>query len=289
MLDPWDSKYAAWRQSNCAVKTWILNSLELEINVSVGLASTAKEMWDAIKEMFSNDGNNSHIFSLFQQFVDNKQGERSLPEFFAAYNINEFHELLPLSTDLETQKHQWENLFVCGFLMNLNEQYYTLRSQLLGDSTTPMLQSAFSHLQFASLTLSSPGVDLEHSAMAARGRVRDTGKSKNCDSLCEFCGKRGHTMDQCWDKHSKPDWATKGAKLSNIPKAAAVIVASNGSTSSSAVPQDVIQISKEEYDRLLHSQPSSIASHALQSGTGTLAAFSRNSWLIDSGASNHDW
>ena len=121
MLDPKDSKYAAWHHSNCAVKTWMLNSLELEITVSVGLAPTAKEMWDAIKEMFSNDGNNSHIFSLFQQFVDNKQGERSLPEFFAAYNINEFHELLPLSTDLETQKCQWENPFVCGFLMNLNK------------------------------------------------------------------------------------------------------------------------------------------------------------------------
>ena len=106
MLDPKDSKYAAWHQSNCAVKTWMLNSLELEITVSVGLASTAKEMWDAIKEMFSNDGNNSHIFSLFQQFVDNKQGERSLPKFFAAYKgiINKFRELLPLSTNLETQK-----------------------------------------------------------------------------------------------------------------------------------------------------------------------------------------
>ena len=52
--------------------------------------------------------------------------------------------------------------------------------------------------------------------------------------------------------------------LSNIPKAVAVTIASNGSTSSPVVPEDVIQISKEEYDRLLHSQPSSIASHALQ-------------------------
>ncbi|RVW30352.1 Retrovirus-related Pol polyprotein from transposon RE1 [Vitis vinifera] len=163
---------------DCAMKTCMLNSLEPDIAASIGLASTAKEMW----------------------------------------------------------------------------------SQLLGDNTMPTLQSAFSSLQSASLTLSSPGVDLEHSAMAAHGRVRDTGKSKNGDRLC--------------------------AKLSNIPKAAAVTIASNGSTSSSAVPKDVIQISKE-YDRLLHSQPSSIASHALQSGTGALAAFSRNSWLIDSVASNH--
>ena len=97
MSDPKDSKYAAWRQSDCIVNTWMLNSLEPEIAASVGLTSTAKEMWDAIKEMFSNDGNNSRSFSLFQ-LVDHKQGERSLPEFFAAYRglINEFHELLPL-------------------------------------------------------------------------------------------------------------------------------------------------------------------------------------------------
>ena len=85
--------------------------------------STAKEMWDSIKEMFSNDGNNSHIFYMFQQLVDHKQGERTLPEFFASYKgiINEFRQLQPLTTDLETQKQQSENLFVCGFLMNLNE------------------------------------------------------------------------------------------------------------------------------------------------------------------------
>ena len=79
--------------------------------------------------------------------------------------------------------------------MNLNEQCNTHRSQLLGDSTMSTLQSAFSRLQSVSLTLSSPGVDLEHSAMAACGRVGDTGRSKNRDSLCEFCGKQGHTVD----------------------------------------------------------------------------------------------
>ena len=105
MLDPKDSEYAAWCQYDGLVKTWMLNSLEPEIAASVGLTSTAKEMWDDIKEMFSNDGNNSRISSLFQQLVDNKEGERSLPEFFAAYRgiINELRELLPLSTDLDSE------------------------------------------------------------------------------------------------------------------------------------------------------------------------------------------
>ncbi|KAJ9680325.1 hypothetical protein PVL29_019594 [Vitis rotundifolia] len=143
MLDPKYSKYAAWRQSDCAVKTWMLNSLEPKITASITLAlleaSTTKQMWVAIKEMFYNDGNNSRIFSLFQQLVNNKQGERSLLESFAAYRgiINEFRELLPFFTNLETQKHEWENLFACGFLMNLNEQYTTLRSQLLSLLSLP--------------------------------------------------------------------------------------------------------------------------------------------------------
>ena len=51
--------------------------------------------------------------------------------------------------------------------------------------------------------------------------------------------------------------------ISNIPKVANVTLAFNVFTSFSTVPKDVIQISKEEYDRLLHSQPSSIVSHAL--------------------------
>ena len=105
MLDPKASEYAAWCQYDGLVKTRMLNSLEPEIAASVGLTSTAKEMWDDIKEMFSKDGNNSRISSLFQQLVDNKEGERSLPEFFAAYRgiINEFCELLPLSTDLDSE------------------------------------------------------------------------------------------------------------------------------------------------------------------------------------------
>ncbi|KAB2008519.1 hypothetical protein ES319_D10G104500v1 [Gossypium barbadense] len=37
------------------MKTWLLNSFEPKIVAFVGLISIAKEMWDSIKEMFSND------------------------------------------------------------------------------------------------------------------------------------------------------------------------------------------------------------------------------------------
>lgn len=69
--------------------------------------------------------------------------------------------------------------------MNLNEHYNTIRSQLHGESVMPTLQSVFSCLQSASLTLCSPSMDLKHFTMVAR----DSGKGKKSDQLCDFCGK----------------------------------------------------------------------------------------------------
>ncbi|KAB1995325.1 hypothetical protein ES319_D13G153800v1 [Gossypium barbadense] len=44
MANTQDPKYAAWRQSDCVMKTWLLNSLEPKIAAFVELISTIKEM-----------------------------------------------------------------------------------------------------------------------------------------------------------------------------------------------------------------------------------------------------
>lgn len=67
MANTQDPKYGAWRQSNCAVKTWLLNSFKPKIVAFVGLISTTKEMWDSIKEMLSNDGSDTTKKHLQQQ------------------------------------------------------------------------------------------------------------------------------------------------------------------------------------------------------------------------------
>ena len=86
MLDSKDSKYVAWRQSDCAVKTWMLNALEPEIAASVGLASTAKEMWDSIKKMFLMMVT-TLVYSLcFNSLLITSKGRSLYQNFFAAYS-----------------------------------------------------------------------------------------------------------------------------------------------------------------------------------------------------------
>lgn len=98
-------------------------------------------------------------------------------------------------------------------------------------------------------------MDHEHSAIVAHDSGCGNGKGKRSDQLCDFYGKERHTVDQCWDKDGKPKWAIKGNKSSNIPKATAITISSNEPNSKTfgLGPKDVIQISKEEYERLLHS------------------------------------
>jgi len=123
-----------------------------------------------------------------------------------------------------------------------------------------MLQSNFSSLQSASLVLSSPGVDLEHFAMVARGSGCDNGKGKGHDRLCVFCGKQGHTVDAVGVSMVSLIVLPKVLSHSMPLQAVAVTLPSHEPIPSAAVQKDVILMSKEEYDRLLHSQLSSVAS-----------------------------
>ena len=115
------------------------------------------------------------MYELFKKIVDNKQEDQSLSEFYSIYKgiINKFHELLSLTTDLDNQRKQWKDLVVCGFLMNLNENYDEL--MILS------LKSVFSRPQTASLTISPLAMtSTDHFAMTA------------CDGCRANKGSHGH-------------------------------------------------------------------------------------------------
>ena len=99
-------------------------------------------MWIFQRELYFNEANGSRTYELFKKIMDNKQEDRSISEFYSIYKgvINKFHELLPFTIDLHKQRKQWEDLFVCGFLMNLNENYEVLKGQLLNEMMTSSLK-----------------------------------------------------------------------------------------------------------------------------------------------------
>ena len=81
----------------------MINAVEPELIARIGCASTTKEMWTSIKELYFNEANGSCTYELLKKIMDNKQEDRSLNEFYLIYKgiINEFHELPSLTTDLD--------------------------------------------------------------------------------------------------------------------------------------------------------------------------------------------
>lgn len=49
-----NSTYVTWNAENSMVMTWLVNSMDKDINSSY---SIAKELWDNINEMYFNMGN----------------------------------------------------------------------------------------------------------------------------------------------------------------------------------------------------------------------------------------
>jgi len=56
-----DPTYVTWLTEDYSVMTWLLNSLEEKISVSVIFLTTAKEIWDTLKVMYDNEKNPSRV------------------------------------------------------------------------------------------------------------------------------------------------------------------------------------------------------------------------------------
>ena len=60
--------YDDWVVSECSVITWLLSSMDEEVSASVMFLKTAKETWDTLKEMYSNQQNNSRVADMYESY-----------------------------------------------------------------------------------------------------------------------------------------------------------------------------------------------------------------------------
>ncbi|KAJ1400269.1 Gag-polypeptide of LTR copia-type [Sesbania bispinosa] len=68
-----DSNLQKWQLENSLVMSWLLNTMINEIGENFIYYNTAKEMWDAVKEMYSNVDNTSAIFEIKSLLHDLRQ------------------------------------------------------------------------------------------------------------------------------------------------------------------------------------------------------------------------
>ena len=188
----------------------------------------AKDVWDAVRETYSDAENASQIFEIKTRLWQMKQGAQEVTEYYT--------EMLGLWQDLDLSceedctrdsvrfKKKMENERVFEFLAGLNCELDNVRSRVLSRRPLPSIREVFSEVRREE---SRRRVMLDHSvgpegsalltygphgphgpyAIAGRGPsvAGSSGPSprQSKRTYCEHCKKLGHTKDTCWALHGK--------------------------------------------------------------------------------------
>ena len=75
-------KFRTWKAENNMVMSWLLNSMTNETGENFMYYKTAKEIWDAARETYSNTENTSAVFEIKSILHDLRQGDLSITEYF---------------------------------------------------------------------------------------------------------------------------------------------------------------------------------------------------------------
>ncbi|XP_071688173.1 uncharacterized protein [Rutidosis leptorrhynchoides] len=270
-----------WQRCNAMVRGWLVSSMEKEIKNSVKYATTARYIWIDLEERFNKE-NAPRAYELRITITMIHQESLSVSAYYTKLR-GVWDEMQSVSPTLKctcsectcdvaksiAQMRDKEKLY--NFLMGLNEEYGTVRTQILSRTPLSILGAAF-HLvnqdeQQRHVGFSRP-VNTDASAFQTKSKnmsrysrrnynqstyKRDDRNVKTKDKTCTYCQKFGHTIDGCFDLIGYPEWWTKKA---NNPKPQS----SRGKTQATILPkaasvqedkQIITTISKEDYDSLM--------------------------------------
>ncbi|KAF9619462.1 hypothetical protein IFM89_007037 [Coptis chinensis] len=127
--------------------------MEPSVASTVQFLDTAKKIWNAIEEMYSQTSNVSRIYQIFETMFSTKQGDKPLNEHYDLLRIL-WEELLiyqPITPDVETQCKQREDFQCALFLFSLNSDYVMFKDKILANESFPSAANAYSRLQRASI------------------------------------------------------------------------------------------------------------------------------------------
>ncbi|KAF8397102.1 hypothetical protein HHK36_016009 [Tetracentron sinense] len=155
-----DSSYSSWKRVNSMVISWILNSVSKEIASSIIYMKSACEIWNDLKERFS-EKNNPRIFQLKKAICGLNQDQMSLNSYFTKLKIlwEEYsnYSIVPhcsngsacaaLKMTLDFQQKE----YTMQFLMGLNDSYANLRSQILLNDPLPQINKDLIHWRMIGL------------------------------------------------------------------------------------------------------------------------------------------
>ncbi|KZV19589.1 hypothetical protein F511_13475, partial [Dorcoceras hygrometricum] len=148
-----DPKWSSWKSENSMVMAWLINFMEPSIGRTYLFLPTAKDVWEAVRETYSDLENSSQIFDLKTRLWNSKQGEKNVIEYY-----NEMRTLwqeldLCYEDDWECKndnikyhkRMETDRVFV--FLAGLNRELDEVRGRILGRMPLPSLGEVFAEVR----------------------------------------------------------------------------------------------------------------------------------------------
>lgn len=150
-LDKGTSDFAKWRKTYYKVRSWILGSLTKELVESFVYCSTARILWEELKDRFG-ESNGPRVYKIQREITSIQQGNDSLANYFNKLKRlwEDLNKLIPVphcsceDCKCDVSKKLEEIDFgtkTIHFLMGLNEAFDTVRNRILMQEPLPSANS----------------------------------------------------------------------------------------------------------------------------------------------------
>jgi len=224
-----DPTFDAWDEHDAMVMSWLWNSMLTEISDSIMFLSTAKEIWDAVKETYSKVHDAARIYEIKTKLSAAKHGARPVTEYSnflqGLWQEMDHYQCIQMSCkdDAVILKRFIEKERIYDFLAGLNAEFDSVRVQILGKEDLPSLNETMAiirteegrrsvmletQINEGSALVAKRTSSKESEVSQSESTIKPTGSYKppfNRDNLyCTYCKKYRHTRERCWRLNGRP-------------------------------------------------------------------------------------
>lgn len=226
--------FKKWIKCNDMVMSWILNVLTKTIANSIIYAKSARQIWIELEERFGQV-NGAKLYQVQKEMCNVSQGTNDIATYFTKVKslwneLDGLDEVPPCTCNsAEKMLKKEQNQKLLQFLMGLNDDYNSVRGNILMMSPLPSISQVYSMLiqEEKQREIRSSGYFLADSASLAveshkshhyyKGKMdrvdtriessnnrfeRNEGKKSNL--FCNYCKKPGHSIEKCYRLHGFP-------------------------------------------------------------------------------------
>ena len=253
------------------------NPMLLQFLLSLNLQK--KLMWESVADLYGSQDNLARVFELKLEIAVAQQGDKGFSEHLGNMKRlwDELNLYRPHTIDPKVLLQRAEEDKIFSLLRSLKPEYEYIRKRIFVDTTLPSLNNVCSIVQREETRMKTMNIEMpalsekvESTVLLAR-QPSGSDNGKKVIYHCDHCNKDKHTKDRCWvlHPHLKPKSEKKRTGHAAIADA---------------------YISMNQLGHLLLQQLSKSMTYDKghsRHASGTPFPSNSNSWIIDSGATDH--